>query len=219
MNFSFEGIIDQKSSLERLVGSRQTHSRCSVNALFVFQIPIWYKENIHLVLSGSVMAAPFHFLLTLLKVLLMCWFTKICIYRMSSWSFWCENKNFIVVIFSFFPQKSSEPASQFQFPGADSEGRADAPSGCFWHYQLRVLCLLWEEMPSSDSESCRSVRRSELLRSAAVRFPAFLNLCTWNLSPCQSATTGTSDQSTRKKTALIKDFSGHLEPRGLSLNH
>lgn len=52
MNFSFEGINDQKSSLERLLG--QKHSRCSVNALFVFQIPIWYKENIHLVLSGSV---------------------------------------------------------------------------------------------------------------------------------------------------------------------
>lgn len=176
MNFSFEGIIDQKSSLERLVGSRQTHSRCSVNALFVFQIPIWYKENIHLVLSGSVMAAPFHFLLTLLKVLLMCWFTKICIYRMSSWSFWCENKNFIVVIFSFFPQKSSEPASQCQFPGADSEGRADAPSGCFWHYQLRVLCLLWEEMlrrTRSPAEASVAPSCSDLLQSDFLLFWIF----------------------------------------------
>ncbi len=30
---------------------------------------------------------------------------------------------------------------------------------------------------------------------------------------------GTLDQSAHKKTALIKNFSGHLEPWGLLLNH
>lgn len=48
MNFEFEGIIYLKSSRERLLDFVQN----TAIALFVFQIPIWYKREHSSGLSG-----------------------------------------------------------------------------------------------------------------------------------------------------------------------
>lgn len=150
----------------------------------------------------------------------------------------CENKNLVKVLFppfglSYFTENLSKPVFSLQFSRSHSEGQSDFqskgrnfPLGFFFSFaffsffsnMIFVWFLLWKETPLFDFGSWRdvpAVQDSVHVGSAAVRFPAFMNLLQIKSGPrAKVQQPGTLDQSAHKKTALIKNFSGHLEPWG-----
>lgn len=189
MNFEFEGIIYLKSSRERLLDSVQN----TAIALFVFQIPIWYKREHSSGLSGLSLPSSLLEFDSWSRLLLMFWCTKITSLKCPIVLMWWQKPRGILQTrfsgINRLPEERNFPVAFLTFEDF-----------CFISPVERNI--IWLQVQHSKQSWIQFM--SDLQKSDSLLLFESLQKKSGPRAKVQQP--GTSDQSTRKRTASIKSF-------------